>query len=58
MVEDAENLLMKLQSQIADLVTNFEQRTDIRVEHLEIDNRMRGVGSCAAHNIIVSADID
>lgn len=54
----AEDLLMKLQRQIAVLVTEFEQHTDIRVEELEIDNRMRCVGSCEAHNIIVSANIE
>lgn len=52
----AEDLLMKLQHQIADLVTDFERQTDIRV--VEIDNRMRGVGACNAHNIIVTADIE
>ena len=58
MLEDAESLLMKLQRQIADLVVDFERHTDIRVEQLEIDNRMRGVGACNAHNIIVTADIE
>ena len=58
MRDNVEDLLGLLQGQIADVVANFEQRTDIRIEHLEIDNRMRGVGFCGAHNIIVSADID
>lgn len=58
MLEDAEDLLMQLQRQIAALVTDFERHTDIRVEQLEIDNRMRGVGACNEHNIIVTANIE
>tara|TARA_Y100001963_G_C6655712_1_gene387932 strand:+ start:383 stop:559 length:177 start_codon:yes stop_codon:yes gene_type:complete len=58
MALDAENLLGQLQKQIADLVTEFESNTLVRIDQLEIDNRMRGVGACNAHNIIVNADIE
>ena len=58
MTHNSEEQLVHLQSRIASLVADFEQSTDIRVDKLELDNRMRRVGCCSLQHIIVSADID
>ena len=58
MTHNSEDLLVHLQSRIATLVADFEQSTDIRLDKLELDNRMRHVGCCSVHHIIVTADID
>ena len=52
-----EDQLIQLKKEIAAKIAAFELNTLVRVETLEIDNRMRGVGVCAEHNITISADI-
>lgn len=54
---ETEDKILELTSKIANLIGAFEQETNVRVDQLNIDNRMRSVGSCPEHNILICADI-
>lgn len=47
-----------LHSEIAKLIRNFEEKSDIRVEKLKLDNRMRSTGTCNGYQILICVDSD
>lgn len=57
-VNDMDEQVDKLSAEIAALVREFESHTEIRVDALSIDNRMRSVGGCSPHQILVCAETE
>ena len=53
-----EDKLLQLKKEIGVLISNFEFDTEIRVETLEVDNRMRGLGMCGDNHVIICADVE
>jgi len=52
-----EDKLLKLKLEIGVLISSFECETEVRVESLELDNRVRGLAGCGENHIIICADV-